>query len=306
MQGIRCSLVIPTRDRAELLEKCFGALAKQVLGPEDMEVILVDDGSTDGTPQRAESLAHGMPFKSRVLKGKGRGPAAARNIGWRAAKAPLILFTDDDCEPSPGWASGLVEFLHENPHYGGAGGEIRRLYDSMPARYIDDVGCLNPSGEGSSIHYLATANAAYRRTALEMVGGFNEAFLIASGEDPDLCVRLRSCGVKLGKAPGAIVRHNHPSSLTGVYRMYHRYGKGEYVQAQQGNHPCQTRGEVGRLLREWKRCVMHYARRRDLSLYDRMLFCVFGLTSGTALFAGFRSQRRSDRQARRHPKAAIS
>ena len=290
LSDLRCVVVIPTRNRAALLEQCLRALAKQSLNPEEMEIIVVDDGSTDGTAERAQALAEQMCFKVRVLKGQGRGPAAARNIGWRAAKAPIVLFTDDDCEPSAGWAQGLVDFLEANPGYGGAGGTTRRLHESAAARYTDDLGCMDHPGDPADVMYLVSANAAYRRGVLELAGGFNESFPCAGGEDPDLSFRLKARGIRLAKVPAAALRHNHPDSVLGVYRMHHRYGRGEYSLLAVGQ-PCS--GICGRpkaLARELKRSAAFYLRRRDLSAVDRVLFAVFGAARAFGAFMGFRHQ----------------
>lgn len=290
MNVLRCSVVIPTRNRAGLLARCLGALAKQTPGPEEMEIIVVDDGSTDGTGERVQAFDEGMPFKVRVLKGFGRGPAAARNLGWRAAQAPIVLFTDDDCEPSTGWSQALVDFLEANPVYGGAGGKIWRLKDSVAARFTDDTGCMNHPGEPNDVIYLVSANASYRRSVLESVNGFNELFPCAGGEDPDLSMRVKALGVKLASVENAVILHNHPDSVCGVYRMHHRYGRGEFGLLQAGGVMTNDRGTVTRLLAELRRSMAVYRRRSDLGVTNRLLFGLLAWVRCYALFAGFRFQ----------------
>jgi glycosyltransferase involved in cell wall biosynthesis len=296
MNALRCSVVIPTRNRAAFLEKCLSALARQEIGPDEMEIIVVDDGSTDDTSERARSAEPLMPFKLRVLKGEGRGPAAARNLGWRAARAPIILFTDDDCEPSPSWAGELVAFLEKHEHHSGVGGETRRIRDSLTARYTDFDGCMNHPGDPANVDYLVTSNAAYRRAVLEKVGGFSERFPCAGGEDPELSFRIRAQGMKMGKTREALVLHNHPCSLVGLYQMYFRYGRGEFGLAALGEDWCRSRGDVKRLLHEWRCAFAFYRRQHGLSVSDRLIFGAFGMMRCYAMFLGYRYQAKNSAQ----------
>jgi cellulose synthase/poly-beta-1,6-N-acetylglucosamine synthase-like glycosyltransferase len=260
--------------------------------PDDMEIIVVDDQSIDDTFERACSVEARMPFKFRVLKGEGRGPAAARNLGWRDAKGAIVLFTDDDCEPAPSWAAEMVGFLGSNSDYAGAGGEIRRLRDSLAARFTDDIRCMDHPGDPADVYYLVSANASYRRDVLESVGGFSEVFPCAGGEDPELSHRVRALGIKLAKIPDALVLHNHPDTLAGVYRMHHRYGRGEYNLWKSGEEGCGTRGDLDRLTMEWRRSIAIYRRRTELPVYDRFRFCLLNMLRCYALFVGFRFQER--------------
>ncbi|MEA2352273.1 MAG: mycofactocin glycosyltransferase, partial [Thermoleophilaceae bacterium] len=91
--------MVPTRDRAERLPVLLEALAAQTLARDRYEVVAVDDGSADDTPR----VLAAADVDRVVRHERSRGPAAARNSGWRAASAPLVAFTDDDCRPEPGW-----------------------------------------------------------------------------------------------------------------------------------------------------------------------------------------------------------
>jgi glycosyltransferase involved in cell wall biosynthesis len=292
MKSHRCSVVIPSRNRALLLERCLISLSKQAIMSDDLEVIVVNDGSTDGTKERANAIAPSLPFSVRILSGNGKGPAAARNIGWQASSSPIILFTDDDCMLSTKWAANLTTFLEENSSYSGVGGEIKRLTNSLAARFTDDIGCLNHPGDPTDLFYLVSANAAYRRRALEAVGGFNELFPCAGGEDPDLSFRIRARGEKLAKVSDSIVLHEHPSSLRGVYRMHFRYGRGEYGLHSAGFDGYQSRGSTSMLRRELKEAFKAYLHRSDLSWPKRLQFAVFNLVRVFALYSGYRWQYR--------------
>jgi glycosyltransferase involved in cell wall biosynthesis len=100
-----------------MLEQCVAAIARQHLT--SFELIVVDDGSTDDTAEAIERLGAHSAFDLRLVRQpRSGGPASARNQGWRAARAEFVAFTDDDCEPAPGWLSILVQCL------GGMGPEV--------------------------------------------------------------------------------------------------------------------------------------------------------------------------------------
>lgn len=286
MNVLRCSVVIPTRNRAGLLARCLGALAKQTLGPEEIEIIVVDDGSTDGTGERAQTVAQDIPSKLRVLKGGGEGPAAARNLGWRAAEAPIVLFTDDDCEPSPGWAQGLVDFLEVNLGYGGAGGLIRGIRDCWTARYIDGRKHLDPPGNDADVDYLVSANAAYRRRVLELVDGFDETFPRAAGEDPELSFRVKARGIKLAKASDALVLHNHPRTLVDLYRMNRRYGAGAFNLARLGYNYTGT-GRARDVFSWFRRAAKEHLLRDDLTTKAKAIFILCEAAAFLGLWRGY-------------------
>jgi cellulose synthase/poly-beta-1,6-N-acetylglucosamine synthase-like glycosyltransferase len=133
------------------------------------------------------------------------------------------------------------------------------------------------------VYYLVSANAGYRRSELEMVGGFSEVFPCAGGEDPELSYRIRARGSKLAKVAGAVVLHNHPTSIEGVYRMHFRYGRGEALQ--QGGRG--ARGGVKMLVQEWRESVAKYRRRTDLPISSRAVFCFLNFVRCFALYRGF-------------------
>jgi glycosyltransferase involved in cell wall biosynthesis len=168
------SVVIPTCGRPELLRRCLDALSRQTLDPSRFEVIVVDDGPTRN------------------------GPAVARNLGWRRARAPIVAFTDDDTEPAPGWLEhGLAAFKDE---VDAVTGRVRMPLPEVPTDYERDAGGLE-RGE------FVTANCFLRRSVLEEVGGFDENFRLAWREDSDLQFRLLQHGARIRHAPEAIVVH---------------------------------------------------------------------------------------------------
>jgi glycosyltransferase involved in cell wall biosynthesis len=197
------SVVIPTRDRAARLAAALGALRNQTLEPERFEIVVVDDGSSDGT---AELLARdsddGAPTV-RTLRLAGQGPAAARNAGWRAARAPLVAFTDDDCEPSAGWLEAVTHAAAASPGaiVQGATGPIPRESELLSRPFTRTRQIDGPSP------WFATCNITYPRDLLDRLSGFDELFPEALGEDTDLGWRALEAGARVEFAPGAVVHH---------------------------------------------------------------------------------------------------
>jgi len=99
------SIIIPSRDRRETLRRTLGALAGQRLEGATAELLLVDDGSRDGTADAVEAMAPDYPLALRVLRGEARGASVARNLGLRAATGEVVLFLGDDTAPA---AAGLL------------------------------------------------------------------------------------------------------------------------------------------------------------------------------------------------------
>jgi GT2 family glycosyltransferase len=193
------SVVIPTRGRPELLARCLGPLVAQRLDPACYEIIVVDDGPDARTRAVVEAMGQaGAPVVRYIEGGPGRGPATARNVGWRAARAPLIAFTDDDCVPGRSWLAAGLDALDAGVE--GACGQVLVPIPDAPTDHERDVAGLCGAE-------FVTANCFYRRAALEAVGGFDPRFRIAWREDSDVFFGMLERGYRLAYAPAALVLH---------------------------------------------------------------------------------------------------
>jgi GT2 family glycosyltransferase len=185
------------------LERQLAALRRQSLPRDAFEVLVVDDGSSDATPDvlRHEAAVGELPLT--VLRhDTPRGPAVARNTGWRAAGAPLIAFTDDDCEAQPGWLEALLAAYDRDDGrliQGRTSPIAAELPLLGPFAYTIEVDGVTPESQ--------TCNIAYPRAVLERLGGFDESFRGPQGEDVDLGWRARAIGIAPVFAPGAHVEH---------------------------------------------------------------------------------------------------
>lgn len=208
------SVVVPTCGRPDLLLRCLQALVGQSLPGGAFEVLVIDDGGDGATRAAVESLARqaGSPPLRCLRTPRPRGgPAIARNLGWRAARAPLIAFTDDDTQPTPDWLSQGVAAMDRAPHVAALGGRVVVPLD--PHRAPTDHERMT---QGLEHCEFVTANAFVRRAALQAVNGFDERFARPWREDSDLQFRLERDVGPVGRCEEAVVVHPVRAERPGV------------------------------------------------------------------------------------------
>ena len=206
------SVVVPTRARTHLLDRCLQALAEQSFAPDQYEIIVADDGPDPNTLHlvagwRARTLHRGGPRIRYVANHGPHGPAAARNRGWRIARAPVIAFTDDDTVPSRGWLRHAMEAFGEAVD--ALCGRVLMPVPAVPTDYERDAKRLETSE-------FITANCFCRKSMLETLDGFDERFRFAWREDSDLHFRLLERQARIAHAPDALVIHPVRPSPWGV------------------------------------------------------------------------------------------
>lgn len=205
------AVVVPSYNDAELLEGCLLALGDQTI--RDRLVIIVSLDGGEPLPGRIAGLA------DRVIQGSHSGPAAARNRGWRDAGTDHILFTDSDCRPATDWAERLVEVLRD-----GADG-VKGAYSHGGERMVQRLAQVEFEERYSLLvkngvtDMVDTYSAGFRRSSLEAVDGFDEAYPCADHEDVDLSYRMLEAGFRLSFCPLAMVSHVHRTSWSSYFRM---------------------------------------------------------------------------------------
>jgi mycofactocin system glycosyltransferase len=221
------SVVIPVKDRAEELQRCLASIARIDYPQELLQLIVVDDGSKDLSAMVArQSGALVVPSG-----GTGRGPAAARNVGARAATGEILAFIDSDCTASAGWLAELLPAFSDARTVAVGG-----LVDGMcTASAVDryeavmsslSLGARERSGNtGDDTFYLPSCNLLVRRTAFLGVGGFADSMHV--GEDVDLTWRLRDEGWTIAYLPVGRIYHEHRSSLRSFMARRFDYGTSE-------------------------------------------------------------------------------
>ncbi|HOT89977.1 MAG TPA: glycosyltransferase [Anaerolineae bacterium] len=220
MNQLEYSVIVPAYQAADVIGACVRTLAQQTVERARYEIIVVDDGSTDGTADAAREAG-----ADRVVRVPHGGPAAARNAGIAAAQAEIVLFTDADCEPSENWIARMVAPFAD-PQVMGVKGTYRTRQQSLIARLVQLEFEIRYArmAELPHIDFVDTYAAAYRRALLVEYGGFDTAFPIPSAEDVDLSFRLARAGHRLVFAPEAWVWHRHPATLGRYLARKARFG----------------------------------------------------------------------------------
>jgi glycosyltransferase involved in cell wall biosynthesis len=202
------SIVIPTYDRLPILQKCLKALENQRIPAQSAlsgyEVVLVDDGSTDGTLEWLQASAADFPHVKSYVQNH-QGPAAARNLGVEKATGDTIIFIDSDLVVTETFLVAHFEAL--------TNAESDRIFTY--GRVINTCNFDSPTSEpykltDFSAAYFATGNVAIARHWLDKAGLFDKRFQLYGWEDLELGVRLKKLGLKLIKCPDAVGYHWHP------------------------------------------------------------------------------------------------
>jgi glycosyltransferase involved in cell wall biosynthesis len=227
------SVVVSTWNRPARLAKLLASLRAQRLDAGAFEVVVVEDGSGPETRAviAAEASRPGLTVRT-VRHDEPRGPGAGRNSGWRAARAPLLAFTDDDCVADPEWLTAALAAAAENPD-----AIVQGRTQPDPSELAQNDGVLSRTirVERLGPHY-ETCNIFYPRELLEVLGGFDEGFgLSPGGEDTDLAWRAIEAGRPTVFAPAAVVFHAvEPLGVGGMLRVAARWSE---VVRQYCDHP---------------------------------------------------------------------
>lgn len=199
---IAVSVVVPTCNRPQLLNRCIASLVLQRFDSARFEIIVVDDAPSDDTREVVTGWAahaEGRGPQLTYIPSMGpHGPAAARNHGWRAARGHIIAFTDDDTIPRSDWLINGVRAFDEGVH--AVCGRIVMPLSGAPTDYQLDAKNLETAE-------FVTANCFCRKQVLEDLGGFDERFRFAWREDSDLHFRLIDYRAHIRREPNAVVMH---------------------------------------------------------------------------------------------------
>ena len=214
------SVVIPTYNRRPILEKCLAALEDQQADAtfDHYEVVVVDDGSTDGTPDWLRDQAQRFPHVRLVEQAHG-GPAEGRNRGVDHAHGDVIVFIDSDLVVTPTFLRCHTRALQQS--WIRRGDRLCFTYGAViNTANFDSPQSARPKLRDLSWAYFATGNVAIDREVLERSGLFDTGFRLYGWEDLELGERLRQMGVELVKCPEAVGYHWHPAlSLEQIPRL---------------------------------------------------------------------------------------
>jgi glycosyltransferase involved in cell wall biosynthesis len=214
------SIIIPTFNGAARIGHCLDALLPQTIG-RDVEILVIDDGSTDNL---AEIVSRYGRAGVRFITQRNGGPASARNRGAAEAQGPIILFTDDDCVPMPGWLDAMTRPF-EDAAVVGVKGAYRTRQKSPVARFvqIEYEDRYRKMAALAHIDFIDTYSAGFRRDNFLEMTGYDTSFPVACAEDVELSYRMSARGWKMLFVPDAIVYHTHPDSLARYLRKKYKF-----------------------------------------------------------------------------------
>jgi glycosyltransferase involved in cell wall biosynthesis len=221
------SVVIPVKNNQKGIDRLLQSIVENVSTEHyPCEVIIVDNNSS--IELRIDDV---YPFKVNLHRCNSVGPAAARNVGVNNASGAWILFTDSDCVFTGTTIAGYINYDNRCVAYAGA--ILMEGSDYLTRYYRDQnsfhpMSALDPESGEFEIATVVTANCLVLKSALKYIGGFNESFKIAGGEDTDLGFRLKLVGT-LRFNPSSEALHEFNDGLSGFIKRYIRYGKGNRV-----------------------------------------------------------------------------
>jgi len=225
MENLKVSIVIPTYNRKNELRKLLDALNSEDYPFRNFEVIVVDDGSSDGTGEFIESYASHINLVTIVHK-ENMGSAASRNDGVRTAVNEIVLFLDDDLVPSRGIIRNHIEH-HSKSNCAVIGNiKYRETFSTRwVSRYLSTRGThkIKPD-ERIPFKCFWTSNTSIRKEHLLKVGLFDEQFKGAGGEDTEIAYRLEKVGIQFVFADNALCYHK-PVSLSELIKKQESFAK---------------------------------------------------------------------------------
>lgn len=226
------TVVVPTYGRPVRLARCLAALATQDYPRDRYAVAVVDDGSPKSLGETVRSFESTMDVT--LVRQPNAGPAAARNAGVARADSMAdsmyVAFTDDDCEPRPGWLRAFAAAFERAPTAFLGGHTVNALPHNPYAHttqllvdYLYAYAKREPAGR-----FFASNNIALPLEGFRALGGFHAGFPLAAGEDRDLCARWIQSGGHLRSVPGAVVDHAHDLTFKTFWQQHTNYGRGAY------------------------------------------------------------------------------
>ncbi|OAN45262.1 glycosyl transferase [Chloroflexus islandicus] len=231
-QSVTISVVTPTYNRLARLQRVLAALAVQTYAPDRFEVVIVSDGSTDGTAAYCQQ-AH-MPFRLNFIQQANAGPAAARNRGVAAARGELVLFLDDDVVPAPNLIAEHLR-LHEERANRVVLGPMLTPPDACLSPWVaweqamleKQYRAMTSGVWPATARQFYTGNTSLARQLVMAAGGFDERFRRA--EDIELAYRLSKLGVEFVFAPQAAGYHYAERSFASWLATPYTYGRNDII-----------------------------------------------------------------------------
>ena len=219
-QWPRVSIIVASYNGGRTLDECLRSLMR--LSYPDYEIIVIDDGSTDDTPQIVTR------FNVRTIRTENRGLSAARNLGIESSIGEIVAFIDSDAYADPDWLFHLVTTLVDQGASGVGGPNLSPLEDGFVAACVD-FAPGNPTHvlvDDERAEHIPGCNMAFRKDALARIGGFDHTHR-AAGDDVDVCWKLLVRDEPIAFSPGAFVWHHRRPTVRAYLRQQRGYGYAE-------------------------------------------------------------------------------
>lgn len=224
---IRFSVIVPTYNRLDEIRELLESLALQALSADKFEVVIVDDGSTDGTDKYIADLKGKVAYSLSFYPQDHQGPGPARNLGMEKAKGEYYIFVDSDCIADPQWLNAYDKAITEP--VAGFGGPDKVRADFMPLQkaidysmtsFITTGGIRGSSKKKISKYYPRSFNMGVRAAVVDKIGGFGK---LRHGQDIEFSNRVRQEG-HVVKVMDAVVYHKRRTSLWRFYKQVFNWG----------------------------------------------------------------------------------
>ena len=219
----RVSVVIPSYQRCESLRRTLVALTRQTLAPSDYEVVVSLDGSSDGSREMVAAFT--APYALRAVWQPNRGRAGACNAGVHESRGSVVVLLDDDMEPSPQCLAAHAAAHAADPRVGVLGAVPIAVGPCSPPvvvyvgkKFNEHLRRLSRPGARIDVRDFYSGNFSIRRSVLDEVGGYNEAFRDYGNEDGELAIRLLAAGVRLTLSTEALARQHYEKDFAALAR----------------------------------------------------------------------------------------
>jgi glycosyltransferase involved in cell wall biosynthesis len=251
----KLSVVVPCLNAADTIGGQLDALARQEWS-EPWEVVVADNGSSDGSPEVAARWADRLPGLRVIDASGGRSAGYAMNRGVEAARGESIAFADADDEVGEGWLAALGEALREHEFVSCRQDDVKLneawVRESREMRFATE---LPTTSFPPYVPYTGAGALAIRKVLHERVGGFDETLYL---EDLDYCIRVQLLGPRLQFVPDAVIHYRYRSSLGGIFRQAYTYGRGmAAIQRKHKPQGARFPGQRKWLVTGWKPVLLH-------------------------------------------------
>jgi GT2 family glycosyltransferase len=223
------SVIVPTYRRPEQLAVCLRSMTALEYPIDRYEVIVADDGGGESLDAVVRSF--GERLQVRLLRRPHVGPSGARNAGGAEAQGEYLAFTADDCMPATNWLDALAARFAVDPDCAVGGRIVNALpdntYSTATHALIEHLYAHYNAWPGPA-RFFTPNNLAVPASRYRAMGGFDESFVTATGEDREFCDRWIRHGHRMIYAPEAVVSHTHPLTFRTFFKQHFNYGRGTY------------------------------------------------------------------------------